>query len=149
MDEREQLIARISESQHAFGRAFAHERSTPLLASNLTMQQLKIALILAHRGPTPGQELAHTLGVALGTVTGIVDRLVAQGLVTRREDPADRRVRLVELTDAGHRMTGELADAGAVGWRRLLERLQTPTLRRLDAVMLELREAFADMYGPG
>ena len=38
------------------------------------------------------------MGVSLATITGIVDRLAAQGLVTRREDPRDRRVRRVELT---------------------------------------------------
>ncbi|MEO3812526.1 MarR family transcriptional regulator [Sphaerisporangium sp. B11E5] len=146
--EREELIARIGESQHALGRAFAHDRSMPLLASNLTMQQLKVALILAHHGSTPGQELAHTLGVGLGTVTGIVDRLAAQGLVTRREDPNDRRVRLVELTDAGRRMTEQLIDAGLAGYRRLLDLLDTDALRRLDQVMAELRAAVTELYGP-
>ncbi|MCW2879428.1 MAG: Transcriptional regulator-like protein [Sphaerisporangium sp.] len=147
MDEREELIARIGESQHSLGRAFAHDRSTPLLAVNLTMQQLKVALILAHRGSVSGQELAHSLGTGLGTVTGIVDRLVAQGLVTRREDPSDRRVRRVELSDAGRRMTEELADAGLTSYRRLLDRLDLDTLRQLEGVMRKLRAAAVELYG--
>src|SRR5690348_7367953 len=107
----------------------------PLLAVNLTMQQLKVALILADRGSTPGRELAQTLGTGLGTVTGIVDRLVAQGLVTRREDPNDRRIRRVELTDAGRRMTQELSYTGLAGHRHLLDRLDLDTLRQFDDVM--------------
>ncbi|MEU8268008.1 MarR family transcriptional regulator [Sphaerisporangium sp. NPDC049002] len=147
MDEREELVARIVESQHALGRVFAHDRSMPLLAVNLTMQQLKVALILASRGSVSGQELAHTLGTGLGTVTGIVDRLVAQGLVTRREDPSDRRIRRVELSDAGRRMTEELADAGLTGYRRLLDGLDLGTLRQLDEVMRKLSTAAAELYG--
>ncbi|MET8143972.1 MarR family transcriptional regulator [Sphaerisporangium sp. NPDC005288] len=148
MDDREELIARIGEAQHALGRAFSHDRSLPLLALNLTMQQLKVALILSGSGSASGQELAAALGTGLGTVTGIVDRLVAQGLVTRREDPADRRIRRVELTDAGRRMTEELVDAGLAGYRRLLDRLDTATLRSLDEVMTKLRAAAAELYGP-
>ncbi|MFC4591528.1 MarR family winged helix-turn-helix transcriptional regulator [Sphaerisporangium corydalis] len=148
MDEREELIARIGESQDALARVFAHDRSMPLLAVNLTMQQLKVALILASRGSVSGQELATTLGTGLGTVTGIVDRLVAQGLVTRREDPSDRRIRRVELTDAGHRMTRELADAGLANYRRLMDRLDLDTLRQLEAVMSRLRTAATELYGP-
>ncbi|GII78025.1 hypothetical protein Sru01_30070 [Sphaerisporangium rufum] len=148
MDEREQLIARIGEVQHALARAFAHDRSTPLLALNLTMQQLKVTLILAAHDSASGQELAAALGTGLGTVTGIVDRLVAQGLVTRREDPDDRRVRRVHLTDAGRRMTRELAEAGLAGYRRLLDRLDLDTLRRMDDVMTALHRAATDLYGP-
>jgi DNA-binding MarR family transcriptional regulator len=147
VDEREELIARIGEAQHALGRVFAHDRSMPLLAVNLTMQQLKVALILSSRGSVSGQELAHTLGTGLGTVTGIVDRLVAQGLVTRREDPSDRRIRRVELSDAGRRMTEELADAGLASYRNLLDRLDLDTLRQLETVMQKLREAAAELYG--
>jgi DNA-binding MarR family transcriptional regulator len=141
-------MARIGETQHALARYFARDRSIPLLALNLTMQQLKVTLILATQGSASGQEIAQTLGTGLGTVTGIVDRLVAQGLVTRREDPSDRRVRRVELTDTGRRMTEELADAGFAGYRRLLERLDTDTLRQLEHVTRKLCEAAAEVYGP-
>ncbi|WP_245967062.1 MarR family winged helix-turn-helix transcriptional regulator [Sphaerisporangium album] len=145
MDEREELIARIGEAQHALGRVFAHDRSMPLLALNLTMQQLKVTLILAGRGSASGQELAHTLGTGLGTVTGIVDRLVAQGLVSRHEDPHDRRIRRIRLTDAGIRMTEELADAGLAGYRRLLDALDLDTLRQLEHVMRKLQEAATEL----
>ncbi|RCG20113.1 MarR family transcriptional regulator [Sphaerisporangium album] len=145
VDEREELIARIGEAQHALGRVFAHDRSMPLLALNLTMQQLKVTLILAGRGSASGQELAHTLGTGLGTVTGIVDRLVAQGLVSRHEDPHDRRIRRIRLTDAGIRMTEELADAGLAGYRRLLDALDLDTLRQLEHVMRKLQEAATEL----
>ncbi len=53
-------------------------------------------------GMTMG-ELSHRLMVRNGNVTGLIDRLVAEGLVERRTDETDRRAQLVQLTSAGTR----------------------------------------------
>jgi DNA-binding MarR family transcriptional regulator len=140
------LIDRLAELQRGFGRFFARDRSMPLMASTLTMQQLKVVMFLSFRGSASGQELARHLGVGLATVTGIVDRVVAQGLAARREDPNDRRIRRVELTEAGRRLTAEILDAGAAGYRRLLERLDTDTLRTMEQVMRKIEAAMREMH---
>jgi DNA-binding MarR family transcriptional regulator len=44
-------------------------------------------------------------------VTGIVDRLEARGLVERRPDPADRRVKLAAATDEGRRIATDLRES--------------------------------------
>ncbi|WP_433356746.1 MarR family winged helix-turn-helix transcriptional regulator [Microtetraspora malaysiensis] len=144
-DERHALIDRLTQLQRTLGRFLAHDRSTPLLASSLTMQQLKVVVMLFFRDASSGQHLARALGVGLGTVTGIVDRLVAQGLVSRREDPADRRVRLVELTTRGRLLAEELIDAGTANYMRLLDRLDTETLNTLEQVMIKLQTAADSM----
>lgn len=146
-EERIRLIARIEETQRDLGRLFAQDRSSPLFESHLTLRQLKVVLLLAETGGASGQRIAAGLGVGLATVTGLVDRLAAHGLVTRREDPADRRVRRVELTEAGQRLAAQILDAGLSRFRQLLERLDTATLRDLDRVMDRLRAAAADL-GP-
>lgn len=146
-EERTRLIARIEETQRALGRLFAQDRSSPLFESHLTLRQLKVVLLLAETGGASGQRIAADLGVGLATVTGLVDRLAAHGLVTRREDPADRRVRRVELTEAGRHLAAQILDAGLSRFRQLLERLDTATLRDLDRVMDRLRAAAADL-GP-
>jgi DNA-binding MarR family transcriptional regulator len=143
--ERDEIIARLAELQRGLGRFFARDRSLPIMASNLTMQQLKVVMFLSFHGSTSGQELARHLHVGLGTVTGIVDRIVAQGLAGRREDPNDRRIRRVELTDAGKRLTAEIVDAGTTGYRRLLEHLDTETLRTMETVMRKIQQAMRDM----
>ena len=45
--------------------------------------------------------LASQTHHSLGTMTGIVDRLVRQGMVTRRSHATDRRIVLVQLTATG------------------------------------------------
>ncbi|WP_327092016.1 MarR family transcriptional regulator [Nonomuraea sp. NBC_01738] len=138
--EREDLIRRITEAQRDLGRVFAQEQS-PLFSSNLTMRQLKVIMILAFGAePLSGQDLAHALGVGLGTVTGIVDRLVGHGLVSRHEDPHDRRVRRIQLTDAGRELIEQINDTGLRQFRRIMEQLDTETLRALEDVTAKIRD---------
>ena len=52
-------------------------------------------------GPLPRRELAQRLHCDPSNVTFLADRLAERGLLARVEDPADRRVRALALTDAG------------------------------------------------
>jgi len=81
------------------------------------------------------------MGVSLATITGIVDRLAAQELVTRREDPRDRRVRRVELTAAGRGLVDDIAAAGTASQRRLLDRLSLDDLAILERAFGLLADA--------
>src|SRR3989442_14857270 len=56
----------------------------------------------APSGMTLG-ELSRRMMVSNGNVTGLVDRLVAQGVVRRRPSPSDRRSQFVSLTAEGRR----------------------------------------------
>jgi DNA-binding MarR family transcriptional regulator len=56
-------------------------------------------------------ELSRRMMVTGGNVTGIVDQLVAEGLVERQADPADRRALRVRLTRAGEGVFAEMARA--------------------------------------
>ena len=54
-------------------------------------------------GSLPLGQLAERLACVKSNVTQLVDRLDADGLVTRESDPNDRRSRLAVMTDAGRR----------------------------------------------
>lgn len=58
--------------------------------------------------PCPMRAIADRLHCDASNVTGIVDRLESRGLVERRADPADRRVKHVARTPAGDRVVGDL-----------------------------------------
>jgi MarR family transcriptional regulator for hemolysin len=55
--------------------------------------------------------LASSAHVEGATITHHVDRLEKLGLVQRQSDPADRRVRRIELTPEGERLHATLLDA--------------------------------------
>ena len=56
-------------------------------------------------------ELSQRMMVSNGNVTGLVDRLVEQGLISRRPSPKDRRAQLVNLTNQGRRFFAAMARA--------------------------------------
>jgi DNA-binding MarR family transcriptional regulator len=142
-DERDRLIRRITEYQQRMQQVMTANRFHPLLYSTLTMQQFKVLLILSYTGGSPGQELAGIMGASLATMTGIVDRLVAAGLVDRREDPHDRRIRRVTLTDAGRAHVDEIVVAGREHLQAVLRRLDTDDLRVVEQAMSLLTSAAA------
>ena len=55
--------------------------------------------------------LADAVGIREATLTHHLNAMDAQGLVTRRRDPSNRRVHLVELTEAGEALFGRLRGA--------------------------------------
>src|SRR6187402_836432 len=65
---------------------------------DLTMSQTKALYLVVAAGHLRMSELAGRLGVTSSTATGVVDGLVSQGLLTRHEDPADRRQVVVTAT---------------------------------------------------
>ena len=65
--------------------------------------------------PVTMVSLARSLHCNDSNVTGLVDRLEQRGLIERRGDPKDRRVKLIGLTSAGDKLR-----------RQLLERIHKP-----------------------
>jgi DNA-binding MarR family transcriptional regulator len=60
------------------------------------------------KGMTLG-ELSQRMMVSNGNVTGLVDRLVEQGLINRKPSPKDRRAQIVSLTAQGRKVFRSMA----------------------------------------
>lgn len=73
--------------------------------SELSLSQFDVlAQLLRHPDGMTAGALSAELLVTAGNVTGLVDRLEAQGLVSRRASSDDARVRIVKLTADGKRL---------------------------------------------
>ncbi|MGQ4488450.1 MarR family transcriptional regulator [Streptomyces sp. 372A] len=77
---------------------------------SLTGAQARVLGLLSVE-PLPMRRIAQKLKCEPSNVTGIVDRLEARGLVERRPDPADRRVKLAAPTERGAATAAQLRDA--------------------------------------
>lgn len=141
MDEKDRLIERIEGHERVFMRLMARENAAGLFSLNLTMRQIKVLMVLDIEESLSMHELADRLGVGLATTTGIVDRLAAQDLVARREDPADRRIRRIELSAGGHETIDQMRHSGRERKRRVLRRLDEDLLVAFDRVMEALGTA--------
>lgn len=78
-------------------------RSLILFSKNrgLTMSQLGALFHLHHRGGCNVTDLGDELGITGAASSQMMERLVQQGLILRSENPADRRVKHLVLTDLG------------------------------------------------
>ncbi len=130
-DERAALIRRMMALDKRLYDYLLVSRIPAWAEVDLTMPQLKVLFLAAGPEPLPTSRAARSLGMTLSTATGVVDRLVAQGLVQRREAPADRRIVLLTATDSGRALIDRLLSAGLSHFRELLDRL---TLEQLEVV---------------
>jgi DNA-binding MarR family transcriptional regulator len=71
--------------------------------------------LMAQLDKTPGGmtlgQLSSRMMVSNGNVTGLAERLVAQGLLDRKPSPSDRRAQIVSLTAEGRRAFRAMARA--------------------------------------
>lgn len=100
------LLARLGSLAERSWVAMLRER-------NLTAHQHGVLLALREHGPLAQHGLARMIAVDPRNVVPIVDGLVGKGLIDRGMDPADRRRRVLTLTDAGSAAATELAAAAA------------------------------------
>lgn len=82
--------------------------------NDLSLTQLRLLAILRSGRPRMA-ELASNLGLDRSTVSGLIDRAVARGIVERSANPSDGRVVHIQLTAAGQnladRLSADMADA--------------------------------------
>jgi len=84
------------------------EMTQAIEALGLTPSRTHLLWELGQRGPVPQRVLAEALKVTPRAVTGLVDALVVDGLVTREPHPSDRRATLVTFTSRGERLVARL-----------------------------------------
>ncbi|MFT4127740.1 MAG: MarR family transcriptional regulator [Gordonia sp. (in: high G+C Gram-positive bacteria)] len=82
-----------------------------LTATDLTVSQLRALVVIGEASaPLSVHQVATAINLSLAATGRSLDRLVRVGLIDRREDPADRRVKRVSLTPEGqHLITTKLS----------------------------------------
>jgi DNA-binding MarR family transcriptional regulator len=89
-------------------RRVADERLSGL---GLSLPRIKLLQYLSQSGPTRQNVIATCFDIAPRSVTDMVDCLERDGLAVRRDDPSDRRAKLVELTPTGSDAAAVAGDA--------------------------------------
>lgn len=146
--ERAALTAEVIELQSALETTAFPALVKPLLTINLTIQQLKIlAIIVTSDDGSTGHELARSLNVSMATISGILDRLEAQQLITRNPDPRDLRVRRIWVTEAGRRSVQKLISAMPLFHGHPVARLATDDLRALTQGLRALLRVMTEPSG--
>jgi DNA-binding MarR family transcriptional regulator len=101
---------------------------------SLTQVRALIGLWRAERALSLG-ELAREVGLSDAAAVRMVDGLIRAGLVGRREDDRDRRVKRITLTEAGAAAVSDLVAAKREGLERLARALTADELAVLTAAL--------------
>lgn len=105
---------------------------------SLTGAQARVLSLLTLE-PMPMRHIAQKLRCEPSNITGIVDRLEVRGMVERRPDPGDRRVKLAAATDEGRSTTRRL--------RESLDFAREPLAELSDEERKVLRDLLRRMLG--
>jgi DNA-binding MarR family transcriptional regulator len=128
----------LAECYHAFSRHSAgHVRSLGYTPAQFD--------IIATLGNTPGmtfKELGEQTLITKGTLTGVVDRLEARGIVRRLTSPSDARSTVVQLTRKGEREFNRMFHAHIAYVKRAFAVLDEGEMDRLDRLLGRLRAGF-------
>jgi MarR family transcriptional regulator, transcriptional regulator for hemolysin len=85
------------------------------------------------------RQLADAVGIQGATLTHHLNAMESAGLVTRRRDPANRRIHVVELTPAGDALFLRLRDAAMAFDEQLRSGLSERDLDQLAELLTRLR----------
>lgn len=97
---------------------------------------------LRKQDPVGVSDLSDHLGVSSAAASQMLDRLVEDGLIFRAEDPEDRRMKRITLTEDGRRILDESVDARINWLKDLGERFSEEEKEQLtDAMRLMIDKA--------
>jgi DNA-binding MarR family transcriptional regulator len=99
--------------------------------NGLSMPQVGALFQIRRRGSSGVTDLGDDLGVTSSAASQMLERLVQQGLILRSEDPSDRRVKQVALTDKGLQVLQEVIRARESWLSELAETLADPEKRAI------------------
>lgn len=133
------LLRELSGAYQAFeGYSSAHIRSM-----SLTPAQFDIVATL---GNTPGmspKELGERTLITKGTLTGVIDRLVAKKMVRRSASPSDGRCQVIQLTAQGEKLFARVFPAHVAHLQRALAGFSAADLAGMAENLRLMKAAFA------
>lgn len=124
-------------------RALEHIDQEYLSRYGVTTSQGEALLAFAADSRVSMNELSRALGLANSTMTRMVEKLVARGLVRRTEDEQDRRVVRVALTAEGRKLRGSLKEARREVQGLILREIREEERTAVLEVLAKLNTAIA------
>lgn len=98
-----------------------------------------VLLYISRNDAIPHRELAERLGIESPTLVRLVDRMEADGLLERRADESDRRVKRLHLSSEGHKEVERIRAYAADLRKELLAGLDKTELAITQEVLQKIR----------
>lgn len=130
------LGLQVNQAAREIGRAF----DDALAEAGGSLPAWLVLLAMKTSAAASQRELAAVVGVREATLTHHLNAMEQAGLLTRRRDPANRRVHIVELTSAGEETFGRLREAAVAFDRRLRHGISDEEADVLTGLLRRLAE---------
>jgi MarR family transcriptional regulator, 2-MHQ and catechol-resistance regulon repressor len=140
--EDEANLALVRALVHAI-QGMRHCSSAVFSADGLTPGQFDTLGSLYHNGPLCVQDLLEMTVTTSGNIDVVLNNLIAKGLVTKTVDPADRRRRVVALTDKGRAHIEKRFPQYLRELRRQAGAISVPEKRALEGLLLQLGDGLS------
>ncbi len=121
----------LTHASRVISRAF----DDALAAAGGSLPVWLVLLNLKMRAVASQRELAEAMGITEATLTHHLNAMEAAGLLTRRRDPANRRIHVVELTEAGESSFARLRQAAATFDAQLRHQVTGQEIATLESLL--------------
>ncbi|TCO68872.1 MarR family winged helix-turn-helix transcriptional regulator [Marinisporobacter balticus] len=104
------------------------------IAKNFSIppSHVKAIIYLRHNGTSSISEIAKNLTISRPNMTPIIDKLIAENMVKRCDDPNDRRIIKIELTDKAHEFIKEQKEKIKIDLEKKISSLNSEDLEALS-----------------
>jgi DNA-binding MarR family transcriptional regulator len=124
--------------------AFWREDSRHIKSLKLTPSQFDVIVTLGDTEGMTCAELSNATLVTKGTLTGVLDRLVAKGLIKRETVSGDRRCTRIRLTEKGEVLFRKVFAAHIAHIKPFFERaLSQKDVEQMRTLLLRIRDSFS------
>ena len=122
--------------------AFERYSAPDLKAMGLTMTQFDVIATLGNQPPMTCKELGEKTLVTKGTLTGVLERLEAKGILERKLNPEDARSQMIGLTKTGQDLFEKVFPAHIKHLEKAFVKLSPKQLKDIQDSLQSLKDIF-------
>ena len=101
MDKPDQFVETMGNWMRIFMHNSMHRAMLYAKECGWSMSQLGTLMVIHRKGSSAVSDIGEEMGISNPAASQMLDRLVQEGLILRTEDPTDRRVKQVQMTEKG------------------------------------------------
>ena len=132
-------ISKLSDLMSLIGKNFQH-LVFDSCDQEITMQQGMVLKYIKGLGCPKMTDLSNAVGVTLGNMTMMIDRLIKNGFVRRMTDPQDRRIVRVALTPRSEKMVSKIKKRHCDHMEKLLSKVSDHDKQQLLANLQKIAD---------
>ena len=124
--------------------AFERYSAPDVKAMGLTTTQFDVIATLGNQPPMTCKELGERTLVTKGTLTGVLERLEAKGILERKLNPEDARSQIIGLTAGGQALFEKVFPAHLLHLEKAFSKLNEKELADVTQSLKTIHQIFAN-----